>query len=159
MSSEFSRTQRAFFSFPVIFRKNHGRQGPPALTNPAIGIILSISVKFMEALPRNYTVLPSKIRSEAPRPQRRGTVRHRCLTREWGRAPHEPIPCALRNQPVGESRSLGKPEKAGLILPEARVGRPTVSSECCRKWLRRYSHALRVPPHFFCGALRRHSRR
>ena len=31
----------------------------------------------------------------------------------------------------GEVRSLGKPEKAGLILLEARVGRPTVSSECC----------------------------
>ena len=32
---------------------------------------------------------------------------------------------------VGESQSLGQPEKAGQILLEARVGRPTVSSECC----------------------------
>ena len=32
---------------------------------------------------------------------------------------------------VGESQSLGRPEKAGQVLLEARVGRPTVSSECC----------------------------
>ena len=32
----------------------------------------------------------------------------------------------LRDPSVGESQSLGQPEKAGRILLEARVGRPTV---------------------------------
>ena len=42
------------------------------------------------------------------------------LTREWGKAktkaPHWPIPCAFRAKSVGESQSLGQPEKAGLSL-------------------------------------------
>ena len=63
-------------------------------------------------------------------------VRYGSLTREWGKvrakAPHEPIPCALRKLSVGESQSLGAIlRRQGMHLLEARVGKPTVSSECC----------------------------
>ncbi len=60
----------------------------------------------------------SIIKHEQRLPHRKGSIA-RCLslTREWGKAsakaPHEPIPCALRKMFVGESQSLGvDPEKA-----------------------------------------------
>ena len=77
------------------------------------------------------------IKYEQRRLYRNGSfVRYGSLTREWGKvtakAPHEPIPCALRKLSVGESQSLGAIlRRQGMHPLEARVGKPTVSSECC----------------------------
>ena len=68
-----------------------------------------------------HSIIIALYKHEQRLPHRKGSiVRCLSLTREWGKAqvkaPHWPIPCALRKMSVGESQSLGlDPEKAGQI--------------------------------------------